>query len=74
MTVTAGSSTNFTISFPKSFPGTPDVVITPRHNSTGANYELTVRLRTVSASNATGVIYCDGGSATWVLHWVAMYG
>ena len=74
VTVTAGSSTNFTISFPKSFPGTPDVIITPRHNSTGANYELTVRLRTVSASNATGVIYCDGGSATWVLHWVAMYG
>ena len=74
VTVTAGSSTNFTISFPKSFPGTPDVVITPRHNSTGANYELTVRLRTVSASNAAGVIYCDGGSATWVLHWVAMYG
>lgn len=73
VTVTAGSSTNFTISFPKSFPGTPDVVITPRHNSTGANYELTVRLRTVSASNATGVIYCGGGTATWVLHWVAMY-
>ena len=72
--VTANSSTDFTILFPKEFPGVPDVVITPRHNSTGANYELTVRLRTVSASNATGVIYCDSGNATWALHWVAMYG
>lgn len=74
VSVTNNTSTNFTISFPKSFPRTPDVVITPRHNSEGANYNLTVKLRSVTASNATGVIYCDGGTATWVIHWTAMYG
>ena len=68
----AGSSTDFTISFPKSFPGTPDVVVTPRHNSSGLGYEMRVKLKTVSATGATGVLY-SGNGGTWALHWVAVY-
>lgn len=74
VSVTNSESTNFTISFPKAFPGIPDVIVTPRHNSDGANYNLTVKLRSITANNATGVIYCDRATATWVLHWIAMYG
>ena len=48
------------------------MVVTPRHNSSGLGYEMRVKLKTVSATGATGVLY-SGNGGTWALHWVAVY-
>lgn len=73
VTVTAGSAADFQITFPKAFPGAPNVVVTPRHSADSLGYDLRVKLKTVSATGATGMLYY-GTSGTWIIHWVAIYG
>ena len=71
--VEANTATTFSIAFPTAFPGVPDVVITARANSASFSYELRVKLASISATGATGVLYY-GLTTTWVVHWIAMYG
>ena len=73
MDVAADSAADFQITFPKAFPGAPDVVITPRHSAESLGYDLRVKLKTVSATGATGMLYYGNGG-TWIIHWVAIYG
>lgn len=73
VTAAAGTSTSLSVTFPKAFPGAPDVVLTPRHNSATKLY---CKLKTVSATGFTADVYNDSsgsGSGTVPIHWIAMY-
>lgn len=71
VTVTANTWKTVSVTFPKAFPGTPDVTVTPRHNSQETN--ISYKLTALSASGFTLGLYCSGGG-TYAVHWTAMYG
>lgn len=75
---TADTAVEFSVMFPTSsdagavFPGIPDVVLTPRHNSDGLSAGLDIKLKTISTGGFSGAIRSSSGG-TWVIHWIAMY-
>ena len=68
--LTANTNTDFTITFPKSFPGTPDVLFNLRHNSDATSIET--KLKSASASGFSGFARSSTGG-NHVVHWVAVY-
>ena len=68
--LTANTNTDFTITFPKSFPGTPDVLFNLRHNSDATSIET--KLKSASSSGFSGFARSSTGG-NHVVHWVAVY-
>ncbi|MBQ3088991.1 MAG: phage tail protein [Oscillospiraceae bacterium] len=73
VTAAPRATTEFSVTFTSAFPGTPDVTLTPRHNS---STRLFCKLKTASANGFTADIYNDTTSTSSghvAIHWMAMY-
>ncbi|MCD7919242.1 MAG: hypothetical protein LUG45_04080 [Clostridiales bacterium] len=67
----ADTVTSFSVTFPRTFPGTPDVFLSVQHDSGVSS--LYCKARTASATGFTGYIRSSGGGAH-VVRWLAVYG
>lgn len=71
VSVTASeTNTSFSVTFSKTFSGTPAIVITPSHDSSTTSTEYKIRTR--SSTGFTGYIRSTG-LGTYTINWIAMY-
>lgn len=71
VTAGSGSTSNVAVTFPKAFPSTPSIQVTP---NTGAPDLVSVSFSNPSASGFTAQMNRTGTSTATTLYWVAIWG